>query len=104
MRLTMDQATIFIAKASDYNTVKRYREFLFDDSEVEDAPCTMRQTSHSSALIASHMVSLFTNHLTNVKMKMDAFVVPFFWEFYIPMNMVSDKPSEDAQDTSSTDS
>lgn len=42
---------------------------LFEDSEVEDAPCTMKQTSHFAAMIASYMTTYFTNHLTNVEEK-----------------------------------
>ena len=40
-------------------------DILFDDSEVEDAPCTMKQTSHMAAMIASYMTTYFTNYLTN---------------------------------------
>lgn len=42
-------------------------DILFEDSEVADAPCTMKQTSHFAAQIASFMASYFTNHLTNVE-------------------------------------
>ena len=41
-------------------------EILFEDSEIPDAPCTMKQTSHFAAQIASFMSEFFTNHLTNV--------------------------------------
>jgi len=38
-----------------------YRKELFDDSEVEDQPCSAKATSHSGALIASLMVASFNN-------------------------------------------
>lgn len=40
-------------------------EILFDDSEVPDAPCTMKQTSHYAGIIAGLMTAFFTNYLTN---------------------------------------
>lgn len=93
-RLTMDQATIFCVPATRYEDVERYKKFLFDDSEVEDAPCTLRQTSHSAALIASHMVAFFTNHLTNVKLGEDSYELPFFYEYHIPSNLTNLTPNE----------
>ena len=41
-------------------------DILFEDSEVQDAPCTMKQTSQYAAMLGSFMVSALTNHLTNV--------------------------------------
>lgn len=81
-RLTAEQLQIFCVTP---DRIKDYEEHLFDDSEVEDAPCTMKQTSHCAAMIASHMVGFFTNHLTNINMEDDERNIPFFYEYYIPI-------------------
>ena len=53
-RLTAEQLQIYCVK---YQDIERYRtEALFSDSDVPDAPCTMKQTSHVAAMIASYMV------------------------------------------------
>lgn len=57
--------------------IKEYEETLFDDSELEDLPCSYKATSHCGAMIASNMVGLLTNYLTNRNMKMDLRNVPF---------------------------
>ena len=61
-RLTAEQMQIFCVTP---DKIDAYKEHLFDDSEIEDAPCTMKQTSHSAAMIASHMTGFFSNHMTN---------------------------------------
>lgn len=84
-RLLMEQLQIFCItpdKIEEYE-----REHLFDDSEVEDAPCTMRQTSHSAAMIASHMTAFFTNHITNIYERDNIREVPFYYEYFIPVNL-----------------
>lgn len=84
-RLTMEQLQIFCVtpdKIEEYE-----REHLFDDSEVEDAPCTMRQTSHSAAMIASHMVGFFTNHIANIYQRDNIRDIPFYYEFFIPATL-----------------
>ena len=46
---------------------KSMKKTLFEDSEVPDLPCTMKQTSHIAAMIATHITSLFLNYITNKK-------------------------------------
>lgn len=41
-------------------------DILFEDSEVPDAPCTMKQTSPYAGMIGSYMSAQFVNHLTNI--------------------------------------
>lgn len=69
------------------NNIERYEEKLFDDTEIEDAPCTLRQTSHSAAMIATHMVGFFTNHIANIYLRENIREVPFFYEYFIPFNL-----------------
>jgi hypothetical protein len=59
-----------------------------DDKNIADAPCTMKQTSHAAAMIASHIVGFFTNHITNVVEQDDSRNVPFRWEYFIPMDLL----------------
>ena len=57
-------------------TARRYqKEFLFDDSEVEDTNCSYKQTTHFAAAIAAKMVQGFTNWLIK-----DEAEVPFYYE------------------------
>lgn len=84
-RLTMEQLQIFCVTP---DRIEEYEQnHLFDDSEVEDAPCTMKQTSHSAAMIASHMVGSFTNHITNIYEREIIRDVPFYYEFFIPVTL-----------------
>lgn len=87
-RLTMEQLQIFCVTP---DLIENYEKHLFDDSEVPDAPCTMKQTSHSAAMISSHMVGFFTNFFTNVVEKDKVRVVPFLWEYFIPVNYINEE-------------
>ena len=86
-RLTAEQMQIFCVTP---DLIAEYEKHLFDDTEVQDAPCTMKQTSHSAAMIASHMVGFFTNHMTNNAVKDKDRTVPFFWEYFIPINYINE--------------
>lgn len=87
-RLTMEQMQIFCVTP---DKIDEYEKHLFDDSLVPDAPCTMKQTSHSAAMIASHMTGLFTNHITNVRAEDKVRSLPFLWEFFIPLNYINEE-------------
>lgn len=84
-RLLAEQLQIFCVTPE--NMEEYEKEHLFDDSEVEDAPCTFRQTSHSAAMIASLMVAFFTNHITNIYEREVIRNVPFYYEYFIPLNI-----------------
>ena len=87
-RLTAEQMQIFCVTP---DKIEEYEKHLFDDTEVQDAPCTMKQTSHSAAMIASHMVGFFTNHMTNNAVGDKDRTVPFFWEYFIPINYINEE-------------
>jgi hypothetical protein len=81
-RLELEQLQIF---AVTPDTMDKYeQEHLFNDSEVPDAPCTMRQSSHTAAMIASSMVGIFTNHISNIYLGHKIRTVPFKYEVLIP--------------------
>lgn len=86
-RLLMEQLTIFCVTPE--NMDKYEKEYLFDDTEVPDEPCTLKQTSHSAAMIASHMVGFFTNHISNVLQGSDDRNLPFMWEYFIPIDYLN---------------
>ena len=87
-RLTMEQLQIFCVTP---DKISEYEAHLFDDSEVPDAPCTLKQTSHSAAMIASHMVAFFTNHIANNNIGETDRALPFMWEYFIPINYVNEQ-------------
>lgn len=66
-------------------TEDRYRETLFEDSEVQDQPCSAKATSHCGAMISSMMVGILTNYLSNVATNMNIREVPFKTTFEIPL-------------------
>lgn len=62
-RMEAETAIIYAVKSpADY---KRYMAEMFDDSEVKDAPCSFRATSHNPAILSGLLVAVFNNHITN---------------------------------------
>lgn len=90
-RLNAEQLQIFCISGDNGELIDRYeKEFLFDDSEVEDADCTFKQTSHSAMMIASFMVTFLTNWITNINSEgVHIRVVPFFYEYILPLHLNS---------------
>lgn len=84
-RLLMEQMQIFCVTPE--NMEEYEREHLFNDSEVEDEPCTLKQTSHTAAMIATHMIGFFTNHITNIYERETIREVPFYYEYFVPINL-----------------
>jgi len=82
-RLEMESFQIFCVTPKNAD---EYEEFLFADSLVEEAPCTMKQSSHTAAMIGSMMSLFFTNHIANIYEGDDIREVPFYYEFVGPMN------------------
>lgn len=89
-RLLAEQLQIFCIVGSDTESIEKYKaEYLFADEEVQDAPCTMKQTSHAAAMIASLMTGFFTNHVHNIRTKSKTRFVPFKTEYFIPLGLMS---------------
>lgn len=82
-RLELEQLQIFAITEENMDEYEKVH--LFDDSRVEEAACTMKQSSHTAALIASTMSVIFTNHMANIYEGEAIRDVPFFYEFTGPM-------------------
>jgi hypothetical protein len=81
---------ILCIKGDDPSAISSYEgTHLFEDTDVQDAPCTMKQTSHAAAMIASFMVGYFTNHITNVRNGSVVRHVPYYHEYFIPLDLFS---------------
>ena len=63
----------------------RYEATLFNDNEVEDAPCSMKATSHMGAHISAVMTEYFNNHVANVRTGFNDRDVPFSHVWHSPM-------------------
>lgn len=87
-RLEMEQMQVYCVTP---DRIADYEATLFNDNEVEDAPCTMKQTSHAAAMIATLMTSFFTNHMVNVYERERVREIPFYHEFFIPLAMTTNE-------------
>ena len=83
MRMTAEEMQIYIVKTKAECEV--YKTTLFDDSEVDDAPCSYKATCQTGAMIASLASMSFLNYVANKKTGFDARDVPFFIEFENPL-------------------
>jgi molybdopterin/thiamine biosynthesis adenylyltransferase len=81
-RLEMEQLQIFCVTPENMENYEENQ--LFSDSNVPDLECTLKQTSHAAAMIASHMVGFFTNHIANVYERQNIRAVPYYYEYFIP--------------------
>ena len=88
-RLNAEQFQIFCVTPENADEYERIH--LFNDSEVEDAPCSAQQTTHTAAMIAGHMVGFFTNHITNINLREEVREIPFMYEYFTPMNLTVSK-------------
>lgn len=86
-RLLASSYQIFCIQGDNLEHIEKYeRDYLFDDSEVEDVDCTLKQTSHCAAGIASHMVGFLTNFATNCVLEGKFMVIPFKYEYITESN------------------
>ncbi len=57
-----------------------YEATLFDDTVVESAPCTFKQTAYVAGLIGARITHVVVNYLSNKYMNDDVFNLPYFIE------------------------
>lgn len=87
-RLALENFEIFVVEP---HQAEEYKKTLFDDSEVEDPVCTLKQTSHAAGMIATKMVAFFTNWLSNKLNQEEVRVIPFHYEELIPINYANSR-------------
>ena len=77
-RLNAEKFQVISITGTDYYGMKKYvTEFLFDDSEVGEAPCSFKQTTYCAAMIGAFMC----NTLVNFECHSVARPVLFFQEY-----------------------
>jgi molybdopterin/thiamine biosynthesis adenylyltransferase len=81
-RLLAESGKIFAVTRSNY---EKYRDYLYQDADIKDQPCSFKTTSHSAGIIAGLMTSVFNNYITNVKLNMNVRDVPFLLEYELPI-------------------
>ena len=66
-RLSAEEFQVFCITGKDLFLMKKYEEnWLFEDKEAEATLCSYKQTSFCANMIASVMVNLFVNFITNL--------------------------------------
>ena len=64
-RLLMESFEIFMVDFTNKEHIERYKNYLFDDIEVKEEPCSAKATSHCGAAIAAFITGGITNWITN---------------------------------------
>lgn len=80
-RLGFEYFQIYCVKMRK-DDIERYIKTFFDDSEIEDAPCSLKVNTFMPAMASSQMTAFYLNHLVNYKNKDDIRQVPFMYEFH----------------------
>lgn len=76
-RMQSEYGEIFTITKDTLDRVELYQKYLFDDSEVEDLPCTAKATSHCGAILGGFVTSILNNYIANQKMENDFRDIPF---------------------------
>lgn len=77
-RMGAENGEVFVVPSHDVISAEAYRLTLFDDSEVPDAPCTAKATTHCGSMIASFAVAQIANWFNNLVSVMQRPVVGHF--------------------------
>lgn len=64
-RLSAEEFQIYCIQGNESVYFSKYEETLFDDNQAEAVQCSYKQTSYCANMIASIIVNLFTNFITN---------------------------------------
>lgn len=84
-RLSLETMQIFCVRNTQED-IEKYEKYLYAEEEVPEDVCSMKQSTHTAAMIASHMVGFLTNHVTNVYEGNKDRIVPFKWEYFVPLD------------------
>ena len=86
-RLAAQSYQIFCIQGGNQAQIDKYRtEYLFGDEEVAPVSCTLKQTSHAAAGIASHITGFLTNFAANQVIGEKICNVPFLHEYITEPN------------------
>lgn len=75
-------ATIYQVFTVTKNRIEAYEKTLFNDNEVEEGPCTFKQTAHFAGLIGARITHILTNYLSNKYSNENIMNVPYLIEEY----------------------
>lgn len=81
-RMSAETGQIFFVKSK--KDIELYETTLFDDSEVEDGPCSFKATPHNGPFIASIITSGLVNQVFNKQTGIDMREIPFMIDFALP--------------------
>lgn len=81
-RMLAETGMVFLVQKGQED---KYRNELFQDSDVEDAPCSFKATSHCGSFIASLMVAGLNNYLSNRYINADIRSMDFRLDFELPL-------------------
>lgn len=86
-RLTAEMFQIFTITGTDVYAQSVYEtQWLFNDYAADTTDCTFRQTSHLAGMIASYMVTYFTNFCSNLSPDNFPKRIPWFMEYNSILN------------------
>lgn len=84
-RLLIENSEVFTIQGGDHLSMKEYeKNWLFDDSEVAEQDCTLKQSTFAAMGIAALMTATLCNWLTNWKLEAIFREVPFHQRMYYP--------------------
>jgi len=67
-----------------------YSQYLYSDEEIEEAPCTYRQTAHIASICHGQVVSIVNQYCSEVRGKLPRRV-----QFFAPLNQFINEYAED---------
>lgn len=85
-RMTAESAQIFFVKS--LSEMELYEKTLFEDSEVEDLPCSYKATPHTGPMIGSLITSGVVNRVYNCAIGKMIRNIPFNVEFDIASYLI----------------
>ena len=72
------RATLYEVYVVTKGREEEYERTLFDDADVDEGPCTFKQTAHFGMLIGARITQMVTNYLTNKALGEQVCQLPFF--------------------------
>ena len=83
-RMAGELCEVFVVQGDHPEQIEEYKNWLFDDNEIEELDCTMKQTTFVAMGIATFITATFCNWLANKKMGAEFKEVPFHQRFFGP--------------------